>query len=309
MAQHAIDVFRYLDCRLFLADFYRAGKGRGFSYRRFSRAARLRSPNYLKLVIEGQRNLTPEMAERFASACRLKGDAAEYFVELVRFNQAASDAERNQAYRRLSSFQRYRQAQRLELAHAAYHANWYVPAIRELVGSPGFREDAEWIGRRLLPPISARRAAQALESLLTLGLIERKESGELAQRAAVVSTGAQTAHMHIGNFHRAMLRRAAKAIETVPAARRDISSLTLRVRESSIPQLKTRLARLARRRLPPLHGRRPLPRAPVCHRGHRRHRRPGDLLLNAASARRDAPRARHDPLRLTGLRAGRLVTP
>ena len=246
MVQRAIDVFRYLDYRLFLADYYRAGKGRGFSYRSFSRAARLRSPNYLKLVIEGQRNLTVEMAERFAAACRLKGDAAEYFVELVRFNQAASDAERNQAYRRLSGFQRYRQAQRLERAHAAYHANWYVPAIRELIGSPGFREDADWIGQRLLPPISARRVAHALESLLTLGLVERKEGGELAQRAAVVSTGAQTASMHIGTYHRVMLRRAADAIEEVPAARRDISSLTLRVRESSIPQLKSRLARFRR---------------------------------------------------------------
>jgi uncharacterized protein (TIGR02147 family) len=242
MAQPAIDVFRYLDHRLFLADYYRAGKGRGFSYRSFSRAARLRSPNYLKMIIEGQRNLTAEMAERFAAACRLRGDAAEYFVELVRFTQAASDVERNQAYRRLSAFQRYRQAQRLELAHAAYHANWYVPAIRELVGSPGFREDPEWIGQRLLPPISARRVAQALESLLTLGLVERKESGELAQRAAVVSTGAQTASMHIGNYHRAMLKRAEAAIEAVPAARRDISSLTLRVRETSIKQLKSRLA-------------------------------------------------------------------
>jgi uncharacterized protein (TIGR02147 family) len=246
MAQRAIDVFRYLDYRLFLSDYYRAGKGRGFSYRSFSRAARLRSPNYLKMIIEGQRNLTPEMAERFAAACRLKGEAAEYFVELVRFNQAGSDAERNQAYRRLSAFQRYRQAQRLELAHAAYHANWYVPAIRELIGSPGFREDPAWIGQRLLPPISARRVAHALESLLTLGLVERSEGGQLTQRAAVVSTGAQTASMHIGNYHRTMLKRAAEAIEGVPAARRDITSLTLRVRESSIPQLKSRLARFRR---------------------------------------------------------------
>lgn len=247
MAQHAtIDVFRYLDHRLFLADYYRAGKGRGFSYRSFSRTARLRSPNYLKLIIEGQRNLTPEMAERFATACRLQGEAAEYFVELVRFTQAQNDLERNQAYRRLSAFQRYRQAQRLEVAHAAYHAHWYVPAIRELVGCPGFREDPEWIGRRLLPEVSARQVAHALEALHTLGLVERKESGELAQRAAVVSTGSQTASMHIGTYHRAMLKRAALAIEAVPAARRDISSLTLRVRESSIPDLKSKLARFRR---------------------------------------------------------------
>jgi uncharacterized protein (TIGR02147 family) len=94
--------------------------------------------------------------------------------------------------------------------------------------------------------VPARRVAQALESLLVLGLIERGQGGELTQRAAVVSTGAQTASMHIGNYHRAMLKRAATAIEAVPAARRDISSLTLRVRESSIPQLRSKLARFRR---------------------------------------------------------------
>jgi uncharacterized protein (TIGR02147 family) len=43
-----------------------------------------------------------------------------------------------------------------------------------------------------------------------------------------------------------MLKHAARAIEVVPAARRDISSLTLRVRESSIAQLKLKLARFRR---------------------------------------------------------------
>jgi uncharacterized protein (TIGR02147 family) len=78
-----IDVFRYLDYRAFLADFYKAKKRRGFSYRAFSRTAGLGAPNYLKLVIGGERNLTKAMATRFAGACRLQGDAAAYFERLV----------------------------------------------------------------------------------------------------------------------------------------------------------------------------------------------------------------------------------
>ena len=247
MARRAvIDVFRYLDYRAFLSDHYRARKARGFSYRRFSAAAGVSSPNYLKLVMEGQRNLTPAMAERFASACRLDGEAADYFVELVRFNQAREDSERNAAYQRLAGFQRYRRAQKLELAHAAYCANWYMPAIRELIASPDFVEDPAWIAERLLPPITARQAARALKLLLELGLVRRGEGGCLEQTNVVVSTGAQTTSLHIGNYHRGMLERAADAIEQIPAERRDVSSLTLRVRESSLADLKTRLARFRR---------------------------------------------------------------
>ena len=74
-AAESPEVFEYLDYRKYLRDFYASRKrgGRGFSYRAFSRRAQLQSPNYLKLVIEGQRNLTGPMANRFATACGLDG--------------------------------------------------------------------------------------------------------------------------------------------------------------------------------------------------------------------------------------------
>src|SRR5690606_4572701 len=104
-----VDVFRYHDYRSFLADFYDAKKRRtqGFSYRAFSRAAGLGAPNYLKLVIDGQRNLTPTMAQRFASTCGLGREACEYFGVLVTFTQATSSDERAEAYQRLTRFRRY----------------------------------------------------------------------------------------------------------------------------------------------------------------------------------------------------------
>ena len=53
-----------------------------------------------KQVIEGQRNLTPDTAARFAKAAGLEGDAARYFAELVVFTQATTSTERNQSYAR-----------------------------------------------------------------------------------------------------------------------------------------------------------------------------------------------------------------
>lgn len=84
-AEAEIDVFAYSDYRAFLRDYYVARKaaGRGFSYRSFSRRAELKSPNYLKLVIDGDRHLSPDMAKRFAAACGLQGAAQRYFIELV----------------------------------------------------------------------------------------------------------------------------------------------------------------------------------------------------------------------------------
>ncbi len=236
-----IDVFRYHDYRAFLASYYQAKKPRGFSYRAFARAAGLGAPNYLQLVINGQRGLTEAMARRFADTCGLGGDAADYFVALVAFNQSDASAERNERYQKLRGFRRYRRAHKLELADAAYHSTWYLPAIRELALSAAFRDDPAWIGAMLRPRVKAEDVKQALDTLLELGLLQRTEEGKLRQKARVVSTGPETAGMHITNYHAEMMQRATAAMTEVPARERDVSSLTLCLGSRGIGQLKERI--------------------------------------------------------------------
>jgi uncharacterized protein (TIGR02147 family) len=236
-----IDVFRYHDYRTFLASYYEAKKPRGFSYRAFARAAGLGAPNYLQLVINGRRNLTEAMARRFAETCGLGGDAASYFVALVAFNQSGTNEERNGHYQKLRGFRRYRRAHRLELAEAAYHATWYLPAIRELALSPAFRDDPEWIGSQLRPRVKAEDVRQALDTLLELGLLQRTEEGKLRQKVRVVSTGPETLGMHIANYHAEMMQRAVASMAEVPARERDISSLTLCLGARGVGQLKARI--------------------------------------------------------------------
>jgi uncharacterized protein (TIGR02147 family) len=186
------------------------------------------------------------MAERFAATCGLGREASEYFVVLVAFTQATTSEERAECYQRLTRFRRYRRAQKLELAEAAYHSTWYLPAIRELCLSTHFQDDPDWIAGALQPPIKPAEAKQALETLLELGLLHRDESGTLRVKSRVVSTGAETIGMHIRNYHEEMMARAVAAMELVPAAERDISSLTLCVDAAGLSRLKERLADLRR---------------------------------------------------------------
>lgn len=243
----SVDVFDYLDFRAFLRDTYREGKQRrGLSYRGFSRRVGLKSPNYLKRVIDGERNLTDEMAMRFAKALALDGEASTYFVDLVHFNQARTATQRNAHYARLTGSRRYRKTRKLELAHAAYHATWYLPAIRELAACRDFRDDPKWIAAQLIPPIGKADAARALQTLLDLGLLVRDEAGKIRQAETLLSTGPETLGHHIANYHRVMMERAAEAIDLVPSADRDVSSLTLGLGEDGLRRLKERVQRFRR---------------------------------------------------------------
>jgi uncharacterized protein (TIGR02147 family) len=243
----ALDVFDYLDFRAFLRDVYLDGKKQSrLSYRGFSRRVGSKSPNYVKRVIDGERNLSDEMASRFAKALKLDTEASSYFVDLVRFNQARTTTQRNEYYARLTGSRRYRKTQKLDLMQAAYHSTWYLPAIREMVAQRDFNGDPAWVAKKLLPAVSKAEASQALETLLDLGLIVRDKHGHWHQGEALLSTGPETRGLHITNYHRTMLERAAESIDLVSPADRDISSLTLCLGEDGLRRVKERIQRFRR---------------------------------------------------------------
>jgi uncharacterized protein (TIGR02147 family) len=239
------NVYHYADYRRFLADHYAFAKAEhSFSFRAFSQRAGIRSSNYLKLVIDGERNLSVAMAARFAKGCSLTGDRAEFFCELVAYCQATSVAERNRGYERLFRFRPFRAVHQLAKEQTAYHSQWYIPAIRELVRRADFQDDPAWIAVQLQPKISPAQAEKAVATLLKLGLLRKKpeeEGGGLEQTTELVTTGAGPHGHHIFSFHHMMLERAGYALDHSPRDERDISCLTLCVSDAKLQELKQRV--------------------------------------------------------------------
>jgi uncharacterized protein (TIGR02147 family) len=243
-----VNIFEYLDYRQYLRDYYERNKATeyGFSHRAFSRLAGLRSSNFLKLVIDGQRNISPEMAERFARACHLQGQQAEFFSELVSYNQASTAQERGRCLERLSRFKQYREIHKLDAAQAAYHSTWYFPAIRELTAREDFSEDPRWISRVLRPKITPAQAKRGVDTLLELGLLERDATGRLRQSKPLITTGSGPLGHHIVDYHRVMMQKASEALDAVPREDREISSLTLCVSQKVMVDIKERIRRFRR---------------------------------------------------------------
>jgi uncharacterized protein (TIGR02147 family) len=242
----SVHIFEYLDYRLFLRDLYASQKAKSpaFSHRAFSRRAGLRSSNYLSLIMKGERDLSSEMAPRFAKACGLARREADFFCDLVAYGQAKTTEEKQRWHERLARFRKFRDAHRLAGEQSAYHAHWYMPALRELVCLPSFSEEPKWIAQALEPPISERQASDALVTLMRLGLLLRDAAGRLRQAQALLTTGPGPLSHHVFAFHHGMLDLAKRALDRLPREERDISSLTLSVTEASLPLLKQRIREL-----------------------------------------------------------------
>ena len=89
-------LFEYENYRSFLKDYFTFSKQQlpQFSYRYFAQKAGFRSPNFLKLVMDGKRNLSSQSIEQFSKAFKLSSIESEFFSYLVHFNQSEDDAQK-----------------------------------------------------------------------------------------------------------------------------------------------------------------------------------------------------------------------
>lgn len=97
----------YIDFRIYLADFLKFKRSQKLGIRKYSpsdfaAAADLKSPQYLKLVIDRQRNLSEDGVQKFAKALGLNKEESTEFLYLVFYNQATKPKERYNYLQKLS---------------------------------------------------------------------------------------------------------------------------------------------------------------------------------------------------------------
>lgn len=84
-----VNIFEFSDSRLFIKRCYEARKAANpsFSYRTFSSLMRANSPNFIKLIIDGKRNLTVPNIYRLSTALGLNLPETKYLFALVHYTQ------------------------------------------------------------------------------------------------------------------------------------------------------------------------------------------------------------------------------
>jgi len=241
-------VYDYLDYRAFLRDLFNHCKNNNshFSYRYFARKAGFAGPNFLKLVTDGQRNLTHTSVRKIAKGFKLKKQESEFFEYLVFMNQARSHEEKNHYYRRMLAVKEYLQNHRIDKAKYDYFSKWYYPAIREVITFRKSGSTPDRIAQQLNPRISVKEAEKALAMLLELGLIRQDTEGNWTQVDKVITTGAEVRSQVVANYHKEMLSLAVESIDRHPSEERDITALTISVKKEKLIDIKDRIAGLRR---------------------------------------------------------------
>lgn len=178
----------YLNYRDFLRAFYlykrekTKNNHRRYNYSFFSAAANIRSPNYLRLIIEGQRNLSEEMALKFARAMQLNKEATEEFLLMVNYGQETDPMLRNQYLKSLSDF-RLQKSLRLGTINKKVlekFPNWIGWILYALMDQEGARFTPSDLKILLRNKASETEIQNALNKLIEAGeIVINAETGEM----------------------------------------------------------------------------------------------------------------------------------
>jgi len=243
------NIFSYTDFRVFLKDTYNQLKSQqpSFSHRYFSQKAGFASPNFLKLVMDGKRNLSPESVHKFAGVLKLNRKEHHFFELLVQYGQATDPGQKQHYYQEILTFPEYRKVHYLEKELYTYLSRWYQPAILELVQLADFQEDPAWIAQALRGKITPKEARSALDTLLQLGLLERSPEGRLKPAHPSLTTGEEARSLAAFSFHENILEEAKEALSQQDPDQRDFAAITMALNPTQLLAIKEMIRDLRKR--------------------------------------------------------------
>ncbi len=240
---NALALARFQDYREFLRALF-AEKQRlnaRFSFRKFSSVVGFKSPNYLQMILDGRRNLTPATAATIADRLKLSAAERAYFVALVKRAAAVNDHERALAEReRLGALKRM-VAKDIPAAQKEVFGRWFYLLVRELFLLKGASADPAWLSARLGGVISETEARNAVELLLRLGFLVASDTGYKPAEPVLDTDDQQMQAVLMRDFHSGLLRMWSENLEHLGAREQELGVLNIPLDSRKIPELRRRI--------------------------------------------------------------------
>ena len=236
-------IYNYTDYRQYLRDkfFHLKATQRRFSYRAMSAQLGFSAPNFLKLVIDGKRNIGRESIGKISSGLELNKKESEYFSYLVFFLQAKEPVEKNYYFGLIAAMRSRATTTLLQADQFEYLNRWYHPTIREIADGCPTPLDFEKLSHRFGGAVSPARIRRSVNLLLRLGLLKIDENGIYRQTSATLNTENELNSFSVRHYHEQVLDIARKSLHSVPATEREVSSATLSLSKKGFTRIKQRL--------------------------------------------------------------------
>lgn len=245
----------YTDYRQYLKDFYiykkqtQSSLVRSYSYATFSAAADIKSPNYLKLIIDGQRNLSSSMIRKFAKALQLSKSEIEEFEALVNYGQAKEPLERNRCLKVLADIRVKQQMKRGQIKEEIMNRvpSWVTWVLYSLADQEGIQFDLNQLRQILRGRVTQDEIQKALDLLLEKGELKLNEKGEVEKGRKLMEGSADIPPALVRKLQAELIYLGMESLFQDEPTEREFGAFTMALTREEFDQVKFDIRQLRKR--------------------------------------------------------------
>jgi uncharacterized protein (TIGR02147 family) len=243
----------YMNYRQFLAAYYKYKKNatrgslRTYNYAVFSAAANIKSPNYLKMIIEGKRNLSDEMIGKFGKALGFMKEQTEEFRLLVHYTQATDPADRNFFLKKLSEFRVACKLKSGEIDRKTWEKvpNWVAWIVYAMADQEGVTFDTAALKKILRGKASEDEIENAVNTLLSSGEIHKDDkTGELRKSRNLIESPEEIPVALVRKLQSQLMYLGLESLFQDQPTEREFGTLTLSLTKNEFEEIKFKLRQM-----------------------------------------------------------------
>lgn len=239
----ALDFFRY-DSHIDLLNAFVIRKQsedkKAWSLGSWAKRLKLSSSAALVNVLKGRKLPSEDLGLRFAESMKMRPLEAEYFVTLLELARQKGSVGSVQLglRRKLKALSTLATTDFLSVDRFSFVSRPHHFIIREMVNLRDYREDCQWISKRMKYSVSPETVRESIQNLIHAGLLERTRDGKLKMTSPFQDTTRDVPSEALKLYHEQCAEMAKQAIRTTPVAERDFSNNVLSVRMSRMQEMK-----------------------------------------------------------------------
>tara|TARA_B100001248_G_scaffold262641_1_gene260321 strand:+ start:4652 stop:5608 length:957 start_codon:yes stop_codon:yes gene_type:complete len=238
----APSVFSYIDYRKYLKDYYQYKKNSNssFSYGSFARKAKIGTRNYLKRIIDGERNITKAILPKISVALDFDNESAIYFEYLVNYDQTKDPLVKKYYFEKLRSIGKSKKNSYFDINEAQYEVfqSWFYLPLYEYFALNYASSDPKIIQQHFRGAVSLKEIKEGIRVLQKLEIINWDEkSARYKQKVENIRFESEVASQAIQTYYKSMMDMAKSRIEVRDISQRDLRSLSIAINNDNYSQI------------------------------------------------------------------------
>jgi len=241
MQSTELNIFKHTSYRAFLSEYgeEKKSKHKNWSYGAWARKLNLSATASLTMILNGQRNPGKDITQKFLKYFKFNKKEASYFQDLILLEKVQNDPrlcvllmEKLERQSPHSNFVKIDDNQLRVIS------KWYYYALREMIHLENFKEDYDWIAKKLNFKVTASEVKKAIQDLVDLKLLDRNMKGELICSVGAIDTQSDIANEYLKRFHEQMIDHAQSSIRKTDVEYRSINGQTITINTKDLPKAK-----------------------------------------------------------------------